>query len=1532
MIRFAFLIILVISCYTTYGQHGLNSLRTWTAVKRTVNADDISPNSPVQNFPLVTQYEDGFGRPVQIVVKEGSLDNLTEANTDLVQPMVYDAFGRLQFHYLPFPDDNKNGTFTIEAIQKQFAYYNNPNGILLGQSEDFYYSQSIFDGSPLNRVMKTMAPGNSWVGSQVGLKYEYKANTAIEKVHIWDIAFVPGSLPSTSAAQVYPDGELYKNIITDENGKDEINYTDKSGNLVLRKVQNEDNVGSGLSMEHAGWLCTYYVYDDFGRLRSVIPPKAVVYLDTHTWILSTDVFDELCFSYEYDSKGRMVVKKSPGADAVYFVYDHRDRVVFTQDGNQRSGTPKKWIATLYDNLDRTTLTGIIEYGGNRQDLQNHVNSIINTGSNGTIQVNTSAPPVVNLAINHREQNVLNYAATKSITFNQGFESETGANFIAEITAASITENNIVTANANPLPPGTNLYMLTLTYYDDYSYSGAKTFSPNFTIDNTLPVDEKEEVKKSSRTLGYVTGTKVRLLDDSNTFLTTTSFYDDKGRMIQIAGDNHKGFTDVVTTQYDFSGKVRSTYEVNRFDGTDGVKIFTKHTYDVLGRVTAITKSINGSTEKIIATYAYDALGRLANKKLAPGFAGPDGAQLESLDYTYNIHGWLLGINKTYATSATEAGHFFGMELGYDKAGSAEFAQLQINGNIAGNAWKSRGDNVPRKYDYSYDNVNQLNNAAFNQQNSPGTGWTKEKMDFTSNYTYDENGNIKTQNQWGVAIGNSPQQIDQLNYNYDMVAGGWSNRLKQIEEYAATGMNGHLGDFKNGTAGGNVQQYTYDANGNLLKDLNKEIDNSSAQGITYNYMNLPTLITFKNTNKTIAYVYDAAGNKLRKILDEPAHDNKPARHIETDYLNGFVYQNNELQFFVHEEGRVRKTENGAFVYDYFIKDHLSNTRMVLTEEQQVDHYPTATLEGSGTGSALSQEQDYYDINSSYVVNKPTNVSPSNLLDYINDNGTDNPHTFGNKNAVSQKMYRLNSATNWTGYSKILKVMAGDKIDILAKSYYHYSGGNIPKNTLLAADIISAFLGVAGGGNAAVQHGATSSILNGNNAGLVLPLNIFTNSNPENPLSHIKAGLNYIVFDENFNYVSAGYDPVSGEQAGGLKNHFIQNIEIPQNGYIYIYCSNESNIDLFFDNLEIIHTRGQILEENHYYSYGLKIAAISSKAAGALQNRYLYQGDFSEYDEETGYNEFDLRHYDAQTGRWTTTDPYQQFASPYLGMGNSPGGMVDPDGGSIINYWNLDGLNHFADAFTGALIGGIIGAIDNGWEGAKTGMAIGAGMGLGAGFVNWGSVGEAIGNAGNWVGGLFQNNNYWILYQGQKAILYHGLYDNLMKSKEKERFKASSGIVTYEDPNGKVIGNDYRNSAYQFTKVTVNEGGVVKTINVGPIPDGHYSINLSLNPNRNWKLDKNGNSIPGFGIEQIGSGYPEWGTVRARLEILSGTNTQGRDFFYFHNSVKGYSHGCIETQTGLFTRLYELKKGGARQIKVRVKYESLNTSAYGSTDKD
>ena len=99
-------------------------------------------------------------------------------------------------------------------------------------------------------------------------------------------------------------------------------------------------------------------------------------------------------------------------------------------------------------------------------------------------------------------------------------------------------------------------------------------------------------------------------------------------------------------------------------------------------------------------------------------------------------------------------------------------------------------------------------------------------------------------------------------------------------------------------------------------------------------------------------------------------------------------------------------------------------------------------------------------------------------------------------------------------------------------------------------------------------------------------------------------------------------------------------------------------------------GNIIEENHYYSYGLKIAAISSKKLGdtyegTLKNNYLYQGAYSEMDDDIGWNDFALRNYDPQVGRWVQHDPYDLFfESQYVGMGNDPVNNIDPTGGIYI----------------------------------------------------------------------------------------------------------------------------------------------------------------------------------------------------------------------------------------------------------------------------
>ena len=69
----------------------------------------------------------------------------------------------------------------------------------------------------------------------------------------------------------------------------------------------------------------------------------------------------------------------------------------------------------------------------------------------------------------------------------------------------------------------------------------------------------------------------------------------------------------------------------------------------------------------------------------------------SLVHDYIIRGWITGIKKGYVAGTEN--HYFGMELGYDKAASVagtNYTTPAFNGKIAGTIWKSAGDGVNRK--------------------------------------------------------------------------------------------------------------------------------------------------------------------------------------------------------------------------------------------------------------------------------------------------------------------------------------------------------------------------------------------------------------------------------------------------------------------------------------------------------------------------------------------------------------------------------------------------------------------------------------------------------------------------------------------------------------------------------------------------------------------------------------------------------------------------------------------------------------------
>jgi RHS repeat-associated protein len=373
--------------------------------------------------------------------------------------------------------------------------------------------------------------------------------------------------------------------------------------------------------------------------------------------------------------------------------------------------------------------------------------------------------------------------------------------------------------------------------------------------------------------------------------------------------------------------------------------------------------------------------------------------------------------------------------------------------------------------------------------------------------------------------------------------------------------------------------------------------------------------------TITYLYDASGNKLEKQTTEGGHTTR------TDYIGGYIYRNDTLQQIAQEEGRIRPKDS-SYVYDYFLKDHLGNTRMVLTEENQKDIYPAATLESG----AVSTEQTYYTINTGNIVSQPVSLTDN----YPNNNGILNP---GNANAGSNSsvMYKLNAATgDKMGMGITLKVMSGDTVSILGRSYWHSNGSSVDNNYSIPVNDL--LLALTNPGTLITAKGYTYSLLEG------LPvtpaaLQGWLDNAPANG-SNPKAYVNWILLDEQMKPVTgaSGFDAVGATDE--LKLH-AQTVNIPKNGYLYVYVSNQSDQDVFFDNLQVVHARGPLLEETHYYPFGLTMAGINSKAAGKLENKkQKFQGQ--ELDDDLGLNwyGFKWRNHDPQIGRFIEIDPLSE----------------------------------------------------------------------------------------------------------------------------------------------------------------------------------------------------------------------------------------------------------------------------------------------------
>jgi RHS repeat-associated protein len=1246
-----------------------------------------------------TSFFDGLGRPLQTVQRQMTPGN---SPVDLVSPVVYDAFGREAYKYMPYvatTGNSADGNLKQDPFTDQKNFYQNayPAEQPAYTGEQVYYGQTNYEASPLNRVLKTLAPGNSWAGSDNGVAIQYLVNSLSDSVEIWNINNDPltyagnditTNIPTGSG--YYPAGQLYKTVTVDEQGHAVAEYKDMEGQVILKKVQ--VTTAAGDFSGYNGWLSTYYVYDKLNQLRFVLSPKATTIAYGNGWNLTTDTttLNELCFRYEYDGRRRMTGKKVPGAGWLYMVYDKRDRLVFTQDANMRSRN--QWLTTLYDGLNRSTGTGMINYTGTRDQLQAYVDANTGTGTGSTIAVSGNTPGGILPDLDLTGVQNGDKQATVGITLDNGFNSPDTVDFTGEIVAGGVTGNpfsDTLNVIDNPIPGSSNFIALTMTFYDDYTntpdkhyttaYNGLLDEGTNQHTETVPAVSDQQAVQ----TIGLVTGTKVRVIEDPSdltkgNWLSTVSFYDDRVRVIQTQSDNYKGGQDTLLSRYNFTGLVIANYEAHanpQATLNNNTRIKTNLNYDHANRLLEVYKTINDadSTRRLIASHDYDQLGQVKEKHLGQL---ADQSFLETQDYSYNIRGWLKGINKDYTNNDNSHGandRWFGMELSYDWG----FGANQLNGNISGNKWRSKGDGQQRAYGFGYDDVNRLLFADFNQYT--GSNWDKTAgIDFSSimgngsdpTTAYDENGNIKAMLQSGWQLGGS-HPIDSLAYTYY----NNSNKLQNVIDGRNDPLT-TLGDFRTSSISpyntgktSSAIDYSYDVNGNMTRDLNKDIGSQTADGIIYNHLNLPWQVKVRSASGTkgmITYIYDATGNKLEK----KTFDSAGGLQTITTYIGSFQYQGKQalssgstpadtLQFFGHEEGRVRVTTDTtggqqltAFKYDYFIKDHLGNTRMVLTDEQQSDKYLAATME---TANAATEELYY-----SGLENTRTTLPPGYPADT-----TTNPNNY---------VARLNGGTAGPkiGPGIVLKVMAGDQFSVRASSWYRLNGSapGTPANPLpdLLASLISGIGGLPGAGH------PSPALLTANQAPISGNITQFlgdTGTTIVQTKPH--AFVNWVLFDNQFNYVAAssGFQQVGADQE--FKKHILTNLPITESGYLYIYTSNETpNIDVFFDNLQVTHTRGPLLEEDHYYPFGLTMQGISDKAlkSNYAENKYRYNKGSElqnkEFSDGSGLElyETEFRSLDPQLGRWWQIDSKPTEAeSPYSAMGNNPILNNDPLGDTL-----------------------------------------------------------------------------------------------------------------------------------------------------------------------------------------------------------------------------------------------------------------------------
>ncbi len=611
-------------------------------------------NTTLLNNKLTTElmenisYFDGVGRPMQNVQVMGS-----PLGNDMIQPIAYDQYARESVKYQPYAVSSatvSDGSYRSSGLTTQAAFYNpsSPGASNIATTL-FPSTQTVFEFSPLNRVLEQGAPGDNWqIAGTSGttnaghtVKITYAGNDASSLTSgdgYWAKQYsvsIDGSNNRTLIDQgAYAVNQLAVTVTKNENwlsGKPGTveEYKDKDGKTVLKRTFNLN--GSTVEV-----LSTYYAYDNYGNLCYVLPPGANPDAGL-TSVSNQTTLDNFCYQYQYDVNSRLVQKRIPGRGWDLIVYNNFDQVVATQDAVQYG--INTWTFTKYDPQGRIIQSGTWDAGSalSRASVQSSVNSNTNLWENPA------------------------------------------------------SGGNVYSNNAWPTSSTT---LLTMNYYDNYS-------STYLSSGNALPAAYSGPSGYSTATTGLLTVTRTAVLNNPGDMLWAVHYYNDLGRVIQTYQQHYLGGSsslsnnnyDQVTNTYDFTNEVTTTtrkhYTNVSSTATLQLTIANTYSYDHTGRKIQTHEQINTGTNVLLSQTDYNELGQPKTKHLHSTNNG--GSFLQDETYAYNERGWLK----------TSSAPLFAMQLNYNDGTTPQY-----NGNISNQLWGTPGS-LSNSYTYSYDYLNRL---------------------------------------------------------------------------------------------------------------------------------------------------------------------------------------------------------------------------------------------------------------------------------------------------------------------------------------------------------------------------------------------------------------------------------------------------------------------------------------------------------------------------------------------------------------------------------------------------------------------------------------------------------------------------------------------------------------------------------------------------------------------------------------------------------------------------------------------------------